>query len=130
MVQLIHSKLLFSLIALFHSALHNSFCCHSMGIIPQNPYWPESGVGLTSKFSVGDDGANCDLCCGWDNATLYTLEQYAVQAGVLLLHYYLETMGQEDKYMNNFEFAKDITSHTLDPTLLSNRNECELVKIK
>jgi hypothetical protein len=33
---------------------------------PHNPYWPESGVGLASEFGVGDDGANCDLRCGWD----------------------------------------------------------------
>ena len=65
MVQPIISNWLFSLIALFHSALHTSFCHHSLGIIPQNPYWPESGAGLASKFGVGDDGANCDLlCCG------------------------------------------------------------------
>ena len=33
---------------------------------PHNPYWPESGVGLASEFGVGDDGANCDLRCGWN----------------------------------------------------------------
>jgi diphosphomevalonate decarboxylase len=54
------------------------------------------------------------------NAVLYTLEQYAVQVGALMLHYYPET-GQD--YVSNPEFAKKIASHKLDPTLLEATNK-------
>jgi diphosphomevalonate decarboxylase len=56
------------------------------------------------------------------NAVLYTLEQYAVQVGALILHYY-PAGGQEHNYVNNSEFAKEITSHKLDPTLLDATNK-------
>lgn len=56
------------------------------------------------------------------NAVLYTLEQYAVQVGALMLHYY-PAGSQEHNYVNNSEFAKEITSHKLDPTLLDATNK-------
>jgi diphosphomevalonate decarboxylase len=49
------------------------------------------------------------------NAVLYTLDKYAVEVGALMLHYYPET-GPD--YMSNPEFAKEIASYRLDPTLL------------
>lgn len=56
------------------------------------------------------------------NAVLYTLEQFAVQVGALMLHYY-PAGSQEHNYVNNSEFAKEITSHKLDPTLLDATNK-------
>lgn len=49
------------------------------------------------------------------NAVLYTLDKYAVEVGALMLHYYPATGAN---YVNNPEFAKEIASFKLDPTLL------------
>ena len=49
------------------------------------------------------------------NAVLYTLDQYAVEVGALMLHYYPAT-GND--YVSNPEFAKEIAAYKLDPTLL------------
>jgi diphosphomevalonate decarboxylase len=50
------------------------------------------------------------------NAVLYTLDKYAVEVGALMLHYYPST-GVVN-YVNNPDYAKEIASHTLDPSLL------------
>lgn len=49
------------------------------------------------------------------NAVLYTLEEYAVEVGALMLHYFPATGGD---YVNNPGFAEAIQSYQLDPVLL------------
>lgn len=49
------------------------------------------------------------------NAVLFTLDEYVVEVGALMLHYYPE-FGQQ--YVNNSEFAKKIKEFKLDKGLL------------
>ena len=50
------------------------------------------------------------------NAVLYTLDKYALEVGALMLHYYPST-GVAN-YVNNPDYAKEIASYKLDPSLL------------
>lgn len=50
------------------------------------------------------------------NAVLYTLDQYVVEVGALMLHYFPAT-GSE--YVSNVEYRAKIESYTLDPSLLA-----------
>lgn len=54
------------------------------------------------------------------NAVLYTLDEYAVEVGALMLHYY-PSFGEG--YVNNSEFGKEIASYKLDPALLKATNK-------
>jgi diphosphomevalonate decarboxylase len=49
------------------------------------------------------------------NAVLFTLDEFVVEVGALMLHYYPE-FG--DHYVNNPDFAKKIKDFKLDPALL------------
>lgn len=50
------------------------------------------------------------------NAVLYTLEQYSMEIGALMLHYFPAT---GDKYVNNSAYAKEIADYKLSPELLT-----------
>jgi diphosphomevalonate decarboxylase len=53
------------------------------------------------------------------NAVLYTLEQYAVEIGALMLHYFPAKAGDEvDEYISKLDYAKEVAQYKLDPTLL------------
>jgi diphosphomevalonate decarboxylase len=50
------------------------------------------------------------------NAVLYTLDQYVVEVGALMVHYFPSTGAD---YISHADFAKQIEEYTLDPTLLA-----------
>jgi diphosphomevalonate decarboxylase len=50
------------------------------------------------------------------NAVLYTLDQYVVELGALMVHYFPET---RENYVSNAEFAKKIADFPLSPELLA-----------
>jgi diphosphomevalonate decarboxylase len=52
------------------------------------------------------------------NAVLYTLEQYAVEIGALMLHYFPGS-GDVDNYINKADFAQQVATYKLDPELLA-----------
>ena len=49
------------------------------------------------------------------NAVLYTLDDYVVEVGALMVHYY-PAVGEA--YINNPDFAAKVAAYTLDPSLL------------
>jgi diphosphomevalonate decarboxylase len=51
------------------------------------------------------------------NAVLYTLEAYAVQVGALMLHYY-PAWCDDNKYINNSQFAVQVAAYQLEEDLL------------
>jgi diphosphomevalonate decarboxylase len=49
------------------------------------------------------------------NAVIYTLDEFSVELGALMLHFYPE---YGDKYVNNADYFAEIKAHTLDASLL------------
>lgn len=49
------------------------------------------------------------------NAVIYTLDEFAVELGALMLHFYPE---YGDKYVNNADYFTEIKAHVLDASLL------------
>lgn len=61
------------------------------------------------------------------NAVLYTLEEYAVELGALLLHYFPSTSrkdGNIANYINNKDYGLMIQNYSLDPSLLEATKKC------
>jgi diphosphomevalonate decarboxylase len=54
------------------------------------------------------------------NAVLYTLDEYAVEVGALMLHYYSE---HGSSYVNHSDFLAKIKGHTLDASLLESTDK-------
>ena len=51
------------------------------------------------------------------NAVLYTLDEYVVEVGALMLHYF-PSPPNDDDYISNPDFAKAVSEYTLDPELI------------
>jgi len=50
------------------------------------------------------------------NAVLYTLDEFVIEVGALMLHYFPST--QDDEYISNPDFANKVSEFTLDPELI------------
>jgi len=52
------------------------------------------------------------------NAVLYTLDEYVVEVGALMLHYFPSSSSDDGGYINNPTYAESVKSFKLDPSLL------------